>query len=162
MMRARRQGDERGVTIVEAAFVIPILFLLVLSMVDIGLWEFETSQASNAARDGGRVGILRYNTAAGSTGSPGGADFQAINSAVRARLANQSYTLTVSCVGPTSETTIAGNCGSASVGFGPSDTDRIKIVVNWSRASLSPIGKLFGVSQTVTGTAVMQLVGLPQ
>ena len=153
---------ERGVTIVEAAFVLPILFLFVLALVDIGLWEFQTTQASNAARDGARAGILHYKTAAGSTASPGGADFTTINNAVKARLANQQYSVTVSCVGPTSDTTITGDCSSASIGIDSSSTDRIKVVVTWSRAGLSPIGKLFGVAQTVTGTATLQLVGLPQ
>ncbi|HEV3353136.1 MAG TPA: TadE/TadG family type IV pilus assembly protein [Acidimicrobiales bacterium] len=161
-MPTQRLRAEQGVTIVEAAFVLPLLFLFALALVDIGLWEFQNSQASNAARDGARVGILRYKTAAGSTAAPGGADFQAINNAVKARLANQSYTVTVNCVSPTSEATIPGNCSSASIGFDSSATDRIKVRVTWSRAAMSPVGKLFGVTQSVTGTAVLQLVGLPQ
>jgi hypothetical protein len=36
------------------------------------------------------------------------------------------------------------------------------VVVTWSRKSYSPLGSLIGSSQTVTGTAVMQLVGKPQ
>jgi Flp pilus assembly protein TadG len=152
--------DERGVTIVEAAFVLPLLFLLVLAMMDIGLWEFSTSQASAAARDGARVGILRYKTASGSTASPGGADFTAIDAAVKARLAGQQYSVTVSCVSPTSESTVT--CSTARIGPVPSVTDRVKVVVTWSRRSLSPLGPLIGSTQTVTGTAVMQILGLPQ
>jgi Flp pilus assembly protein TadG len=154
--RSRCRGD-RGVTIVEAAFVVPLLFLLVLGMMDIAMWEFQNSQASNAARDGARVGILSYTTASGSTGSPGGTDYTAINNAVKGRLGNQSYSLTVTCVGPTDET--ATSCATANIT--PPGIDRLKVVVTWSRSSFSPLSKYIGVSQTVTGTAVMQLVGKP-
>jgi Flp pilus assembly protein TadG len=157
MNRGRCRG-ERGVTIVEAAFVVPLLFVFVLALVDIGLWEFQTSQASGAARDGARVGILSYTTASGSTASPGGTSFTAIDNAVKGRLAKQPYSVTVTCVGPTDETT--KSCSTASIT--PPDIDRIKVVVTWSRKSYSPLGSLIGSSQTVTGTAVMQLVGKPQ
>ena len=157
-MRSGRFDAEYGVTIVEATFVIPLLFFLVLGMLDIGMWEFQTTQASNAARDGARVGILSYASAAGSSSSPGGQDFATVNDAVRKRLAGQTYGVTVSCVGPTSETTI--NCATANIN--PANpVDRIKVVVTWSQASFSPLSKFFGATQTVTGTAVMQLVGKP-
>ena len=62
-MRRLVRRDERGVTIVEAAFVLPLLFLFIFALIDIGLWEYQSTQASAAARDGARVGILRYLTA---------------------------------------------------------------------------------------------------
>ena len=157
-MTPRRLHAEQGVTIVEAAFVIPLLFLLVLGVVDIGLWEFQTAQASNAARDGARVGILEYATAAGSSRSPGGQDFTAVDAAVRKRLAGQTYSVTVTCVGATSET--PADCARANINP-VNPIDRIKVVVTWTRASFSPLSTLIGASETVTGTAVMQLVGSP-
>ena len=58
----------------------------------------------------------------------------------------------------TQDTTI--NCATANIN--PANpVDRIKVVVTWSRASFSPLSKFFGATQTVTGTAVMQLVGKP-
>ncbi|MCU1448137.1 MAG: hypothetical protein JWP02_307, partial [Acidimicrobiales bacterium] len=79
-----RLTGERGATIVEAAFVLPLLFFLVLTMVDLGMWGFQTSQATSAARDGARVGIINYVTAKGP--SPGGTDYTAIANAAKARL----------------------------------------------------------------------------
>jgi len=157
-VRARRFRGERGVTVVEAAFVIPLLFVLVLGMVDVGLWEFQTTQASNAARDGARVGILGYTSAAGSSGTPGGSDFASVDAAVRRRLAGQPYSVTVTCVGATSEAPV--NCATANIDP-VNPVDRIKVVVTWSRASFSPLSKFIGATETVTGTAVMQLVGRP-
>jgi len=126
--------------------VIPLLFVLVLGMVDVGLWEFQTTQASNAARDGARVGI------------PGGSDFASVDAAVRRRLAGQPYSVTVTCVGATSEAPV--NCATANIDP-VNPVDRIKVVVTWSRASFSPLSKFIGATETVTGTAVMQLVGRP-
>src|SRR5207237_9935455 len=85
---------ERGATIVEAAFVIPLLFLFIFGLIDVGLWEYQGSQASAAARDGARVGILRY-LSADTTGS---ANNTAISNAVAARLGGQAYNLTVTCL----------------------------------------------------------------
>jgi Flp pilus assembly protein TadG len=154
-MRRLRCTGEWGVTIVEAAFVIPLLFVFVLGMMDIGLWEFQTSQASGAARDGARAGILSYKTASGTTAAPGGADFTIVNNAIKGRLGNQNYSATVTCVGPTDETAIS--CATAQP-----DSARIKVVVTWSRSSTSPLSSVIGQTQTVTGTAVMQVVGHPE
>jgi Flp pilus assembly protein TadG len=152
-MTRRLHRDERGVTIVEAAFVIPILFLFVFGLIDIGLWEFQNSQASGAARDGARVGILKY--LAADQASPPSANYSAIDEAVRARLGGQSYTLTVTCLAESSTTTKA--CNTAVV-----DHDRIQVVVTWQHPSLTYVGQLAaGNSQTVTGTATMVINGLP-
>src|SRR5438270_9868366 len=159
MSGERRCRGQRGVTVVEAAFVVPLLFLFVLALVDVGMWEFQNSQASNAARDGARVGILSYTAAAGSTASPGGSDYNAVDAAVRRRLAGQSYTVTVTCVAATSDTAV--NCATANINPSAGSLDRLKVAVTWSRASFSPLSKLIGATQTVTGTAVMQLVGKP-
>ena len=63
-MRRFVRRNEQGVTIVEAAFVIPILFLFMFALIDIGLWEYQRTQASAAARDGARPPT---STAAGTT-----------------------------------------------------------------------------------------------
>ena len=86
-MRRFVRRNEQGVTIVEAAFVIPILFLFMFALIDIGLWEYQRTQASAAARDGARVGILRYLTA----DVNGSANNTAISNAVAARLGGQPY-----------------------------------------------------------------------
>lgn len=152
MRRAIR--SERGHAIAEAAFVLPILFVLVFAMFDFGQWELQTTQATNAARDGARAGLMAYKTAEGTTSSPGGSGWSTVNSAVAARLAGQSYTLTVACVGGADETTKP--CSSAQP-----DVDRIKVTVSWTRSSLTPVTNAFGAQQ-VSGHAVMKVIGVPE
>jgi Flp pilus assembly protein TadG len=133
---------------------LPILFLLVFGLFDLGQWEFMGSQASAAARDGARAGLMAYKTAEGTTASPGGAGFTTINNAVAARLDRQSYTLTVACVSSVDE--IAKPCSSAQP-----DVDRIKVSVAWTRSPLTPVTASFGTQQ-VSGNAVMKVIGVPE
>lgn len=150
----RHRRDERGVTIVEAVFVLPVLFLLVLGLFDLGQWVLQGTQLSAGARDGARAGILSYKTAAGTTAAPGGADFATIDNAVRARLAGQAYSMTVACVGASDE--VSKSCASAMP-----DVDRLKVSLSFTRSPLSLATSPFG-PQAVTGISVMQLVGRPQ
>ena len=152
-MRRFVRCNERGATIVEAAFVVPLLFLFIFGLIDIGLWEYQSTQASAAARDGARVGILKYLSA----DTVGSANNTAISNAVAARLGGQSYTLTVTCLNEGDATTKA--CDSAA----RVDQDRIKVVVSWNYGSLTYVGQFVaGNSHTVTGSAVMTIHGLPQ
>ena len=153
LLRRLRERSERGAVIAEAAVILPILFTLFFGLFDLGQWEFQSSQATAAARDGARAGLMQYSDAAGTTSSPGGAAFTTINNAVSARLAGQSYTLSVTCVGPLDETAIS--CATAEP-----DNDRIRVSVSWARSGLTPVTAIFGV-QTVSGTAIMELVGAP-
>jgi Flp pilus assembly protein TadG len=155
--RARR--DERGVTMVEAAFVIPILFLFIFALIDIGLWVFETSQASSAARDGARTGIvLQLN---GSTGAAKTANEKLIRDSVVARLADNRITnpandITITCLtSASSDTNVA--CEDVASGSG-----RIRVTVKWKRPFLTFVGGIFGgADRTVTGKATMVVVGRP-
>ena len=155
MRRLRR--DERGVTMVEAAFVIPILFLFIFALIDIGLWVFETSQASSAARDGARAGIvLRLN---GSTGAAKTANETTIRNAVVARLADNRITdptndITITCL---TSADAPVNCENVASGSG-----RLRVTVRWQRPFLTFVGGIFGgADRTVTGKATMVVVGRP-
>lgn len=106
------RGDEQdGTALLQAAFVIPIFVLFLLGLVDLGLGVFQTSQATSAAADGARAGIVSYQQA-DVVGSP---DQARILAAVRARAVGQSestMTIGISCVtgsgGP-----VAGGCVEA-------------------------------------------------
>ena len=60
MDRARwlRRSFRTGTTLVEAAFVLPLLLLIMLGMIEYGWLFFNVQQITNAARQGARVAIL--------------------------------------------------------------------------------------------------------
>lgn len=148
---SRRASGERGVALVEAAFAVPVVMLLLLGCLDLGDWAFQSSQATAAARDGARVGIVHY-AAADVTGS---SDQTAISQAVAGRLAGQAYSVTIHCVTPTDTTALTNGCGLAVPGC-----DRISVTVSWTRAPWTFVGAWFG-NPTVTGQSVMVIAGAP-
>lgn len=158
----RRTRSQSGVTIVEAAFAIPLLFMFIISMLDLGDWAYQVGQATGAARDGARVGLLHYQDADNSMSnvSPTG-DLYLINSAITRRLAGQTYSLvgttahpgTATCVQPASLTELSNGCHPAIPGC-----DRIMVKVQWQRTPWSPVGRLFGTA-TVKGEAEMTIGG---
>ena len=151
-MRARTRGD-RGVTIVEAAFALPILFMFAFGLVDLGMWTFHSNQATNAARDGARAGILTFEDA----DVPGSVDHDAIVDAVRSHLPDDSledFAVTVECVRGDDT---AVDCDQAAV-----DTDRIRVEAEWYWPLLTPVSDVIGVERGVArGSATMAIVGLP-
>lgn len=153
----RRGRRERGVVLVEAAFVFPLLILFFLGVVDIGLWVFQTTQASGAARDGARVGILTYRQADVPTSS----DAAAIRNAIVRRVGSQPFgaplTVQVACVGAGQTVPLTGGCSTASL----LDRDRIMVTVTWPRRAMSFVTLPFGTSQTVKGQAVMVIQDRP-
>jgi hypothetical protein len=58
--------DERGAALIEAAFVIPVLVVIVLGIMEFGLVFASTSTATQASRSGTRVAAVQY-AAAGTT-----------------------------------------------------------------------------------------------
>jgi Flp pilus assembly protein TadG len=53
-----RSSSRRGTTIVEAAFVLPLLLLILLGAIEYGWLFFNVQQVTNAARQGARVAVL--------------------------------------------------------------------------------------------------------
>jgi hypothetical protein len=148
----RLAGDD-GAVIVEAAFVLPVLFALLLGFIEFSLVEFQQSQASSAARDGARVGILDY-TSADVVGS---ATNVAVVAAVNARLAGQEGVAVVvrcrngndapvACQPPTGLPTVA-------------DPAVLEVEVSWPYDDFTVFGGI--VPSTITGTSRMVLVGAP-
>ena len=52
---ARARRGERGISIVEAAFVTPVFFMLVLGLIELGLYMNDYLAAANTVRAGARV-----------------------------------------------------------------------------------------------------------
>ncbi|HZU78360.1 MAG TPA: TadE/TadG family type IV pilus assembly protein [Acidimicrobiales bacterium] len=163
-MRRRHYG-EQGTVLVEAALVLPIMFVILSAVVDFGFWDYQNTQVSNAARDGARVAMLDYQTTspASYADSPGsfsssdtlttGSADQLIQAAIASHLVGRSFTATVACVSSSTNTTTP--CQSATPG-----TDEISVTVTTNRPSYSFIGPRFG-SPTITETSTVVIVGLP-
>ena len=56
--RLGRRSDQRGVTIVEFAMVLPVLFILMMSVVDFGLCFFAEHTLQFATREGVRIALV--------------------------------------------------------------------------------------------------------
>jgi Flp pilus assembly protein TadG len=153
----RWRRSERGAAMVEAAFVMPPVLLFFLAMVDVGLWVFAGTQASAAARDGARTGILAYRQADVATSTDAVAIRDAVVRRVGAAPSGTPLTVVVRCVGSSTTTPLAAGCGSASV----LNRDRIDVTVSWERRPISFATVAFGPSQTVTGRAVMVIQDRP-
>lgn len=154
-MTSRRRGRLRdgasGVTVVEAAFALPILLTFIFGLVDLGMWTLNVNQATNAARDGARAGIL------GHVGAdvPGSEAEQAIRGAVEAHLDRGAERVDISCVDP--DGTALATCAGAEV-----DVDRIRVAVEWHWTLVTPIAAILGYDEgRAHGSATMTIVGSP-
>lgn len=141
----RLRGDD-GAVLVEAALVLPIILFVMLGMTEYSVAELQANQASSAARDGARVGILDYKQA----DVPGSASNNAIVAAVNARLLGQkNVTVTVTCLESDGTTVVCANAVA--------EQDRIQVVVSWPYAKVTGIVPV--VPKTITATSRMALVG---
>lgn len=153
--RLQRRG-ERGVAIVEAAFAIPVMFLLILGLTDIGNAIFQTSQASGAAADGARAAITIDDLSGAETGGPA---HEAIKAAVMGRLVSAETAgtdITISCRHGDG-TTVA--CADAS-DDPRRDTIVVQVEVSWDWEPLSFVGHSIPV-RTIEASSTMGLVVLP-
>lgn len=153
LRRGRAAGD-RGVTIVEAAFAFPILLMFMFGLADLGMWVFNSNQATNAARDGARLGIVDFETA--DKPLDVGSMHAAIVEAVEARL-DRDVTrdqVKVRCV---------RNDGTAVACSGAKeDSDRIEVKVEWHWDLVTPVATILGQNRgAARGSATMVIAGRP-
>lgn len=61
----RRLRDERGVTTIEFAVLLPVLMLLLVGIIQIGVYIFTTVDVRQATREGGRQLTILRNDSSG-------------------------------------------------------------------------------------------------
>lgn len=148
--RSGRRSDD-GATLVEASIALPILFIFVAGLVDIGMWVFNANQAANAARDGARYAILDYELA----DVHGSTDFDAIVATMQAHLPQRTIDpadVDVRCIDPDNNVI---SCATAEP-----DSDRIQVLLEWGWQLVTPIAGLMNMTEgTVQGTSTMVIVG---
>jgi Flp pilus assembly protein TadG len=143
VVRDADRGSESGQAIIELAFALPLLLVIVMGIFDFGLMFQRYEVVTNAAREGARVGVLpSYSTA-------------------DAKARAQQY---LTSGGLTSSATI--NAAVASVSFGsPSKTvNQITVTVQYvhNYVFIGPILNLFGGSLgtvTLQGVSTMRVEG---
>lgn len=59
-IRHRNRSFRTGTTVVEAAFILPLLLLLVMGGIEYGWLFFNVQQITNAARQGARIAVLPH------------------------------------------------------------------------------------------------------
>ncbi len=137
-------------TLVEVAFVLPLLFFMVFGLIDLGMWVFDSTQASAAARDGARAAILNYRAA----DVPGSADRGTVQAATSRHIDVSAPTVAVRCLRQDDTSVV---CNQAVPG-----EDRIEVSVSWERSTLTFVGDLFGDSaRRVSATSAMNITGRP-
>lgn len=145
---------ERGVTLVEAAFALPVFVLFLFGLIDLGSAVLQTSQTSSAAADGARAAIVIKDLTGAETS---GQAHDKIVAAARARLVGQgggNATVTISCRLPSGSTFTCGTEGSQR------DRAQIRVEVTWAYEPVSFVGNALPIN-TITGTATMGLVQMP-
>lgn len=149
----RDRSNDRGVTIVEAAFALPILLLFVMGLIDLGLWTLNDNQATNAARDGARGGVISYLQA----DVPGSSDHDAIVDEIESHLPGRSIApgdIDVRCIEPD------GTPRACAVAR--PHVDRLEVSVDWTWTLITPIAAVIGVDEgEAKGVAAMTLIGKP-
>lgn len=149
-MKRTREG-EAGVTIVEAAFVIPLLFMFMFGLVDLGMWTLNSNQASNAARDGARVGILEFPLRGGDLASAEAEIVAAIEDHLPEGTMEASD-VTITCLAS----------DDATIPCTDPDPDRVKVDVAWAWTLVTPVATILGIDEgAVQGSATMEIVGRP-
>ena len=153
-MSGRR--SERGAVLVEAAIVLPVLMLFILGLIDLAMWDFQRSQASSAARDGARAGIVAVTNADCAQPCVGAlaVNHNTISDAIAAKLGGKTFTFTVKCMSASS--TLPKTCAATPATV---DRDRVEVHVTWNRPAMTFVSKMVGASSTVQATSRMTLTG---
>jgi Flp pilus assembly protein TadG len=134
--QAAKRSARRGAAAVELAVVAPVLFTLILGIVEFGRAMMVLELLDNAARAGARVGALS------------GSDTAAITSAVTTNLTNSGVTSTSVAVLVNGS---SANANTASTG----DTITVSVSVPADQVCWLPVGRFLGGS-TLEGTMAMR------
>ena len=134
-----RRSDRKGQSLVEFALVLPLILLLIMGVVDLGRGIFAYNEVADAAREGGRTGIINQTL-----------------SDIRARAAEQAIALGI-------PTTAPASCPAT--GGPPPAAAGICVVILDPDGTTGPcsttpaIGCLVVVSVKTTFTALTPMIG---
>lgn len=131
-----RWGRQEGTALVEAAFTLPILLFLSISVIEFGRAYQVFQVVTNAAREGARIAVL-----------PGTSDSDVLNRVQTYLQAGQINDATQASVQINRNTTI-------SIGSGTASASRVEVDYPFSFVVLQPVASLLpGNSNTTLGAA---------
>lgn len=141
----RRVRNDAGTTVIELALVIMIILTIGLGAVDFGLWMFQKSEASQAAREASRIAMIQLpvNLGAQTTGAVYDASVAELESGL------SDFSVNVTCADASgTDIADAADCVTG---------DLVTVTVQWHRDPLTFVG----VTDTVTGSSTRTVVGVP-
>jgi Flp pilus assembly protein TadG len=129
----RRPEDQRGATLVEFAFILPVFVLFVFGVIDFG-WAFaQNLDVKQTAREGARLAVV-------DGGTTPGMDCPTLKSAIKSRINDLNPAVA----------TVSLTRTGASIG------DTATITVSYPLTSLSGVSNKF-LSGTMTSTVKMRM-----
>ena len=143
-IQRRRNANRRGAALVEAAFILPILFLVTLGIIEFGRAMMVAQMVTTAAREGARTGIMS------------GENNTDVTNAVQtfmqnaANLPSGKYTLSITVTPANGNPNPANECGNANTG----DLVNIRVQVPFDNVSFIKGNWLSG--RNLTGQCAMR------
>jgi Flp pilus assembly protein TadG len=139
---ATRRDRSRGQALVEFAIILPVFFLVVAGMFDLGLGVYSDLTLVNAAREGARLGVI----------DPG--NTAAIEDRVRAMAGNldgSKLNVTVTCERPAGSSSVFHACSSPLWQPG----DATKVTVDYQYSVFFPV--FFGTEIPLSSESKMRI-----
>ncbi len=134
----RRRFDERGATIVEFAIVAPVLFLLVVGLLDFSLIIAGNTVGANAAREGARIGALHYDNADAPSSPNRTLIVDEINKRLGGLVRDDTIVVTIRCVTGSNAALTTTACTSGGAAAIVAGRDLIEISFTWQHIGASP------------------------
>jgi Flp pilus assembly protein TadG len=123
---AREHRREAGTSVVEMAFVLPLLLLLVFAIGDFGIAYTRWNSLTNAVREGARAGVVFRNPC----------DAAAISSEIQNTVA--TFAASSGLDGPSINTTVTNACGGTGTQLTVTATAPYDYVAMAALAGLAP------------------------
>ena len=144
ILKRRQQTNRRGAALVEAAFILPIMFMVTLGIIEFGRAMMVAQMVTTAAREGARVGIMsgKSNT-----------DVQAsVDSMMQGgvNVTTDKYTTTITVTEAAGNPSAANECLNASTG------DIVTVVVQIPFENVSYIRPDWLSGSKLTGKCAMR------
>ena len=139
----RQRPDRRGAALVEAAFILPILFLVTLGIIEFGRAMMVAQMVTTAAREGARTGILTGKTNADVTNVVNQFMLDAVN------LSPDKFTMAITVTPASGNPDPMNEVGNANTG------DLVEVVVRVPFDNVSYISPDWLAGRNLTGQCTM-------